>query len=297
MRRWLSVAASVSGTALVATMTLGRVTLHRWKSESERLMRELAAPFGPNPDRTELVSFADLVNLPAPVQRYFRCVLQDGQRAICAVRIEQTGHFNMRAAGSDWQRFEATQFYRVQPAGYVWDARIRLAPLVDVRVRDTYISQHGSMHGIVLGMIDIMNERDRHELDEGALQRYLAEAVFFPTALLPQAGVTWTAIDDTHAGASLTDGATTARLDFEFSASGEIVSVSTKRRYRIDKGRYVAAPWGGRYSRYETHEGMRVPTEANVYWIVAGRESSYIAMHVVQASYEFTADARPHALA
>jgi hypothetical protein len=54
------------------------------------------------------------------VERYFRRVLHDGQAYIRAARIVQAGQFNMNADGDDWRLYEATQFYCVNPPGYVW---------------------------------------------------------------------------------------------------------------------------------------------------------------------------------
>ena len=41
----------------------------------------------------------ELEGLPAPVQRYFRAVLTDGQPIIARVTVELAGAFNMSAAG------------------------------------------------------------------------------------------------------------------------------------------------------------------------------------------------------
>src|SRR5207249_11032068 len=81
------------------------------------------------------------------------------------------------------------------PPGFVWDAAIRVAPFLSVRVRDAYIRGAGSMQGRLAAVVTVVDQRDRPELNAGALQRYLAEAVWFPTALLPGQGVAWQAVD------------------------------------------------------------------------------------------------------
>src|ERR687884_130269 len=101
-----------------------------------------------------------------------------------------------------------------------------------VRVRDAYVAGQGSMQGKVLSLVPVVNERAKAELNAGALQRYLAEAVWFPTALLPTAGVQWSAIDNRRALATLTDCGTTVSLKFHFNEAGEITGVSTSGRYR-----------------------------------------------------------------
>lgn len=68
------------------------------------------------------------------------------------------------------------------------------------------------MQAKVAAAITMMDQHDRVGLSRGALQRYLAEAVWFPTALLPREGLKWTAVDDSTALATLTDSGITVSL-------------------------------------------------------------------------------------
>ena len=239
------------------------------------------------------MSLDSLATLPLPVQRYFRLVLRDGQPRIRAARVRQTGTFRSRE-GPDpeagWSPFVATQRFSAEPPGFVWDARIRMAPLVSVRVHDAYVGGHASMRGAVAALVPVVNAGDGAELRAGALQRYLAESVWLPTALLPGGGVTWTQVDGRVATATIVDGATTVSLEFEFGPEGEIVAARTPGRRRSlpgKPGEYVLAPWGGRYARYEEHGGMRVPTESEVYWVLDGKEQPYYRGRNVALEYEF----------
>lgn len=174
----------------------------------------------------------------------------------------------------------------------MWDARIRMAPLVSVRVRDGYVGGHASMRGAVAALVPVVNAADDAELRAGALQRYLAESVWLPTALLPGGGVTWTPVDGRVARATLDDRGTTVSLDFEFGPGGEIVAARTQGRRRSVPGKpgeYVLAPWGGRFGGYEEHAGMRVPTEAEAYWVSEGREQPYFRGRTFDREYEFGA--------
>jgi hypothetical protein len=145
------------------------------------------------------------------------------------------------------------------------------------------------MLGALLALLPVVDESDTWELREGALQRYLAESVWVPTALLPRPGLVWTAIDDSHARATLTDGATTVSLDFAFAPTGEITETFSPGRLRAvsgEKGRYERRPWGGRYRRYEDRGGIRVPREAEVYWVSRGREQPYYRGRLVRTDYD-----------
>ena len=265
-------AGAAAGTAAVAIAT------RRWTSETERLLDVLSESAPAAPQR---VDFASLSAVPPPVQRYFRTVLKDGQPHIAEAIIEQSGEFRSKESDdpeAGWQPFSATQGFATWPHGFVWDARIRMGPVGAVWVRDSYLARRASMVGAIMGTIPVVNEPDTPDLRAGALQRYLAESVWFPTALLPESGIRWTAVDDSHARADLTEGATTVSLDFEFGDDGRILSAYTQGRRRADpqnKSRYRTLPWGGRYHRYEQQNGMLVPLESEVYWVVDGREQPY----------------------
>jgi hypothetical protein len=95
-----------------------------------------------------------------------------------------------------------------------------MAPGVGVRVRDAFVDGDGSMVGRLMGLWPVVAVESTPEIDAGALHRYLAEAVWYPTALLPSHGVVWTSLGGTKARAALTVGATAVWLDFSFGADG-----------------------------------------------------------------------------
>ena len=290
---WARRIGTVLGLGAVAGVAAVGLATRRWKATTDRLVERLTRTTGATP---ATVTFAALDTLPEPVRRYFRTVLRDGQPLVRLARITQAGEFRGKESpdvGAGWQPFEAVQVFTADPPGFVWDASIRMAPLASVRVRDGYVAGRASMQGAALGTIPVVDEADGPELRAGALQRFLAESVWFPTALLPRAGMSWSSIDATHARATLTDGDASVSLEFEFGADGAIVSVLTPGRRRAvpgEKGRYVTLPWGGRYSRYREEGGMRVPLESEVYWVVDGREQPYYRGRNQTFEYELAAD-------
>jgi hypothetical protein len=156
-----------------------------------------------------------------------------------------------------------------------------------VWVRDAYVAGSASLRAALFSLIPVATADDGPELRAGALQRYLAESVWFPTALLPSDRLTWSAIDASHARATLNDGEVTVSLDFEFGLGGEIVGVKAPARARaLGRGRYEHLPWGGRYRRYEERGGVRIPIESEVYWVVNGKEQPYYRARNLEIVYE-----------
>jgi uncharacterized protein DUF6544 len=233
-----------------------------WRDGSAARVEALLA----TADRRSLETFdiACLKSVPPPVARFLSRSLTAGQPLIDTLRVEQTGEFRV---GESWQRFQATQRFSVEPAGFVWDARIAMMPLLPVLVRDSYVAGSAAMRGEIGGVYPIVNQSQRRELDAGALQRFLAEAVWFPTALLPRESLKWTPIDDHRARATLTDKHTTVSLEFRFNDAGEATEIFAPDRYAENHGRYEPKPWIVRCSEYETHAGMRIPVQCEVAWI------------------------------
>ena len=223
-----------------------------------------------------------LAGLPPPVARYFDFALTTGRRLVRRARLDQAGEFS--TSPGVWKPFTAVEYFSVHPPGFVWDARIRTAPLLPVRVRDSYLAGQGAMRGALAGLLPVVNQRGTPEMAAGSLVRYLAEAVWLPTALLPCEGVSWTPIDQSSARATLTDGPTSVWLDMHFKENGEIDLVSTMR-HRDVKGTPVLTPWIGRFRNYERRDGLMIPLEGEVEWLVAGERLPYWRGRIVEASY------------
>ena len=72
---------------LVAVLLMGAwlYGAYRWNSETQELRARLDAARAPLKPKT--VDFRELEDLPAPVRRYFRIVLEDGQPMVAGVRV------------------------------------------------------------------------------------------------------------------------------------------------------------------------------------------------------------------
>jgi len=246
--------------ALLAAGLVGSAIRKRRTARRVRDLRRSAAP-----SRERTFSADDLAGLPEPVREYFANVLRDGQPLVDAVRLEQTGTLRAGDASSPWRPFTATQYVTADPPGFLWDAAVDVAPLVSLRVRDSYRDGDGSAGVSLGGVVPIDGADPSPELNEGELLRYLAEAVWYPTALLPSEGVEWDAVDDATANATLEYGGASVTLAFTFDG-GEVTEVHAPDRPRRVDGGYEPTPWTGRWMEYETRDGMRVPTRGEVVW-------------------------------
>lgn len=272
--------AAVATAAAIGTRTWGRTTdrLVRRLAQSDESAGAIGSDLG-----EEAFEPRRLDGLPTPVVRYFTFALTPGQPLVRRAELRFTGSFASKPDA--WAPFTSRQYVRAIPPGFVWDARIRMIPLMPVFVRDSYVGGEGSMRGAIASLIPVVDQHGTPEMAAASLQRFLAEAVWLPTSLLPRNGLEWSALDDSTARVTLTDGPTTVSLDVRFGERGEITGVSTDR-YRDVKGTPVLTRWVGTHADYKRVDGMMIPTAGEVAWVLPEGPAPYWRGSLVEAKFE-----------
>jgi hypothetical protein len=275
--------------AIVIVVGLPAVLIYgsrRWHSRTQELRARLEAARVSL--RPPAVDFRELEGLPAPVQRYFRAALEEGQPLVLAVDVEHTGTFNMSESGERWRPFASTQRVVAQRPGFVWDGRITLLPGIAVHVHDAYVAGEGILHPALFGLITLADMRDTGgDVARGELMRFFAEAAWYPTALLPSQGVRWDAVDNHSAKATLVDGMLSLTVLFSFGVGDFIDSVQAEARGRTVGGQVIPTPWEGRFSNYQERSGMHVPFSGEVAWLLPERRQPYWRGHITEIAYEW----------
>ncbi len=267
--------------AAVGALFIGQ---RRWRQKTQAQRASMQVANDAVQWATTTYDHREIANLPAPVQRYFEAVLTDGQPLIRRVHFTQTGLFRQDEHRDVWQPFHATQLVTLSPPGFDWDARIRMGPGIDVWVRDAYVRGAGSLRAAVLGLVSVARVQGTDASARGELMRYLAEAPWYPTALLPSQGVQWEGMDDHAARATLRDGQTSVTLEFRFGDDGLIAQVWAASRPRSET---ASAPWLCTISAYEEQAGMRVPVQGEVAWQLPGGPEPYFRGRMHQLDYSF----------
>jgi hypothetical protein len=274
MRRALFVTAGI----LTAVPVVGYTLWRRRSSEIERAILSGATPADGvvTPDR--------LADVPEPVARFFKHTFSENQRIIRAARIRQTGEFLLNGS---WRPMRADQLFSATPPGFLWDARISVAPFMPVYVRDAYVDGRAVMRADLLALYPFVDQAGAPELNAGALLRYLGEAAWFPTRLLPGNGLSWRGIDENSAEATLTDGPTTVSLQFRVDLHGALIELYSPTRFREVRGAYVPTPWRVRALGEEVVGGVRMMNPSVVEWILPEGPLPYWRGRITQATYTY----------
>ena len=279
----LVVAVGVLGAAALGVTAFGNT---RWAESTRALLGRLEA--ARLPPTASHYDARELEGLPAPVQRYFRAVLKDGQPIIVAATMEHVGTFNLSQNGEKWKPFTSQQRVVTRRPGFLWDARIEIGPGLAVRVHDAYVGGEGILRAAVLGLFTVADLHGPGDIAQGELMRFFAEAAWYPTALLPSQGVRWEAVDDHSAKATLVDGTLSLTVLFSFNEAGLIESVRVEARGATVGKTIVMMPWEARVSSYQERDGMRVPLTGEASWLPPQGRRPYWRGTIASLAYEFS---------
>ena len=220
--------------------------------------------------------------LPDPVRRYLAFAVPENARAVRTVQLRHDGFFRPNP-GPRWFPIRGEQHFTIDPPGFAWSARMRVLPLVWIDARDSLDQGRGHML-VKLNSIFTLADVRGAEIDQGARARWLAEAVWFPSAYAGD-GVRWEAIDDRSARVTLVGEGLPVSLAVEFDSAGRAVRVRGERYRSVEGGRTALTPWSGCCAEYREFGGFQVPVAVEASWDLDGGQFTYARFRVTELEY------------
>lgn len=267
---------------VVAGLLFIDVSGDKFKEKVQREVRQITD--GAASASSQKFTYNQLSGMPDPVQKYFRHVLKDGQEYIRTVRLNQTGEFRTKDADR-WVPLDAQQYYATESPAFVWHAHVKPTPYTWIEARDVYHKGSGFMEGKLLSAFPLMSDSGR-EMELSSLARFLSEAPWYPTALLPGKYLEWRAIDAHSAKAVISDAGYSVSAVFTFHDNGEITKVTTEDRYRSVNGKKERNSWTAHFKNYQELNGIKIPTEVEAEWNMTKGTFQYAKLKIVQIQYD-----------
>lgn len=230
---------------------------------------------------TDVVTEEDLASLPIGVQQWLRYTGIVGKERIKSARLKQKAQMRL-AVDSSWMPVSATQYFTTEKPGFIWQAFVTAAPGVVIAARDKYMDGRGSMLIKPLALFTLADSQGM-EVDQGALLRYLAESIWFPSAAL-SSYITWKEIDDYTAEATMSYGGITASGTFTFNDAGEVILFEAERYGDFD-GQFRLETWSIPVRDYAEFGGIKVPTKGAVTWKLAAGDYNWFNFELVDLEY------------
>ena len=231
----------------------------------------------------EIISEEDLESVPDIVQLWMENAGIVGKERTATVFFRQSGEMRTSIDGS-WMEVEAEQFVRTANPGFIWMADVKAAPYIYLAGRDKYVDGKGQMLIKLLSLVPVADSKGK-EIDQGAMLRYLAEIVWYPSAALENY-ISWKEVDSTRVKATMTYGDITASGLFDFNKYGEVIRFEAERYYdRKDKATLETWVIDIREDSYQLISGIRVPTKAQVTWKLPEGDFTWYKLEISDLEY------------
>jgi hypothetical protein len=231
---------------------------------------------------SSMVTLSMLAGLPQPVQKWLLQSGIVGKQKIWSVHLKQKGAMRMSQEDDTWIPTRAEQYFSIDKPAFVWRVRMRMIPLIPVSGKDRYTEGHGQMLIKVFSLIDLVNESDE-KIDQGALQRYLAEIAWFPSAALSPY-IRWQPIDAQSARATMTYRGVTGSVIFHFSKTGDITGCFAFR-FKGGGKEGTLEKWVVSSKSYATMNGIRMPVKSEATWKLNNGDFTWYKLEITEVHF------------
>jgi hypothetical protein len=268
LKRSMAIIFSIIGLIVIAII-VGKVV------SSIQFNKEVKTLFSQSENSENIFSYSQLQGLPAPVQRYFRHVIKEGQPYISYVRLMHDGQFKT-APNKNWVNINGEQYFTTAKPGFIWKGSTSM-----FTANDQYILNRGKLTVSLFSVFKIAGGQGE-KYNQGELLRWLAESVWFPTNLLPNENLQWKPVDMHHAHLVFTYKGLSLLYLVTFNDKDEIAQLETKR-YMNEKS---LETWIGKVSDYGVKNGMMIPFSIEAIYKLKEGDYSYAKFNVKRIEYD-----------
>ena len=260
--RWLGIGALVAGAGTLTTLQLRRNRHLRALAELER---DLARPGDDVAFEPDSVS-----GLPEPARRYLLHAIAPGTRIARAVELQMRGRILLKR-GAEPATFSADEV--IARDGYVWRARVRKGAM-RMSGFDRFAKDEGAMSWWLYDSVPFVSASGA-SFSRSAAGRLAGESIFLPSALLPQSGAVWEAIDDSSALVRVEIGVEQLELTLTVDAKGRPLRLSFMR-WNSDAANGAVGPLRfdvNELTEERTFDGYTIPTRLLAGWRLSSKDA------------------------
>lgn len=244
---------------IIAIATLILLAIH-WREEwvTHRLWQSLESDVA-----TERFDPAMVAHLPVPAQRYLCHAIAPGTPLASSVELAMHGSFCPNPAASWWPM--RGQEILAASKGFVWKATIGRG-LFRLSGADRYANGQGKVGFCLWGLVPFVHQSNA-DTARSSIGRLVAELVWLPSALLPQRGARWDAVDDSTARVSLTVDGEPLSLNLTVDGTGKLQKLWLLRWGEDDQQHgWHPIPFGGEVEGERQFGGFAIPTKLRAGW-------------------------------
>lgn len=225
-----------------------------------------------------------IVDLPYPIKNWLEKSGVVGKPSMGIVQMEQVFEIKLKPEQHEWFKADTEQSISSYPPAFVWKADLNIMRFLSTTGRDKFINGEGEMLFKILSIFPVANDGNNPKINEAALQRFLGEIVWIPTAALEDY-ITWEAIDNQSAKATITFKGTTGSGVFTFSDNGELEQFSAFR-YMGSGPEAKRVEWVVKALETKEFNGVKIPVLCNATWRLDSGDWTWAQFEVKKYNFD-----------
>lgn len=229
----------------------------------------------------KIVTEKTLLDLPPIVQKWLTKSGIISKQWISNVYLAQDLQLKMKPEQTSWNNGTAEQYFTIQPPAFNWNINTEMNSIFVVG-RDKFVEGKGEMIIKLLSVIPVANAKSNEKINQGTLQRYLAEIVWFPSASLSEY-IKWETIDYYSARATMEYNETKGSGVFHFDANGNFEKF-VAMRYQ-DSNDAEPTEWIVTATKTEERNGIKIPIESEVSWELENGKWTWLKLKITDIQY------------
>jgi hypothetical protein len=230
----------------------------------------------------EIITKQDIAHLPNVVQNWLKSTGILDKSSIFSAYLEQELLMLMKPGQKKWMEAKASQVFTVEPPAFNWSVNLKMNAFTKVLGRDKFENGEAEMIIKLFSIMPIVNIKKNKKVNQAALQRYLAEIIWFPSAAVSPY-IQWEAIDDHSAKATMNCGETSGSGFFYFDDDGNFKKYAAMRYKDADDSH--PTEWTVAVIRSQTLNGIKIPVEAKVSWKLSEGDWTWLQLRVTKINY------------
>lgn len=216
------------------------------------------------PTESGVFTEEDIVDLPLPVQKYFRYCGYIGRPKMSFMKAVYQDVDFVFGKDKPTIKIDYTQYNFVDEPNRIAyiDSSMYGIPFEGL---DSYTAGNGSMKGVLAKLFTLFHQTGG-TMDKASLVTFLSECLIIPNVAL-QDYITWEKIDALHAKATLSYYGIIVGGIFTFNENGEMLSFTTDdRAATATDGTSENLKWSVILSEYAETNGVKKPTGFQAIW-------------------------------
>ncbi|MFC4874272.1 DUF6544 family protein [Negadavirga shengliensis] len=281
LTQWPAAKYGTIPTLIILFVAVVSIADHFFEKSNSRI-RDRMTTFIPA-DSVQLVTEEDIKNLPDPVLRWLRLSGAVGKPYIQSVEMKQKYEIKLREDQTKWFSARATQYSTIQPPAFLWSLEMRVLLFLPVKGRDSFQGGEGSMMFKMFSLVPIARATPDTEINQSALQRFLGEIAWYPSAALcPE--ISWEPVDDVSAKATMEFQGTKGSGVFHFDPLGNLKKF-TALRYMDAGDKFVLREWQVEVIDTKEFDGIIIPSKCRATWKMDDGDWNWANFEVLEAKY------------